>query len=99
MISKKADAWKSVQGTYPTYTQLSSGKINAGDATQTGPVEARVTEPATVLSDGATTTPTDEKKVGYRSCTVGAQVEYYDAVAKAVIYIGTGGATSAAACT
>jgi prepilin-type N-terminal cleavage/methylation domain-containing protein len=97
-VAKKAEGWYSVLGTYPTYTQLSSGKINAADATQTGPFEARIDDPSS-LYDGATAVPTDEKKVGYKKCTTGAQVEYYDALAKTVVYIGIAGATTTAACT
>lgn len=97
-IIRKSEAWYSVLGAYPTYTQLSTSKINAGDATPTGPVESRVDDPS-VIFNGASANPTNEKTVGYRSCTVGAQVEYYDAMARAVQYIGTGGASSSAACT
>ncbi len=96
--SRKAEGWFSVLGTYPTYAQLSSGKINVGDATQTGPVEARI-EDTSALYDAATGVPNDEKRVGYKKCTVGAQVEYYDAIDKAVVYIGIAGATSSVACT
>lgn len=97
-VSRKAEGWFSVLGVYPTYTQLSTGKINVADATQTGPVEARIADPDS-LYDATTGLPTDEKRVGYSKCTVGAQVEYYDAMAKAVIYIGIAGATTTAACT
>lgn len=97
-VSRKSEGWFSVLGAYPTYTQLSTGKINAGDATQTGPIEARIVDPDS-LYDAATGVPTDEKQVGYKKCTVGAQVEYYDAMAKAVVYIGIAGATTAAPCT
>ncbi len=97
-VSKKAEGWYSVLGSYPTYTQLSTGKINVADATQTGPIESRISDPSS-LFDAATGVPVDEKVVGYKKCTVGAQVEYYDALAKSVVYIGIEGATSAAACT
>jgi prepilin-type N-terminal cleavage/methylation domain-containing protein len=97
-VSKKAEGWFSVLGAYPTYTQLSTGKINVADATQTGPFEARIDDPDS-LYDAATGAPTDEKKVGYKKCTIGAQVEYYDALAKKVVYIGIAGATTAAPCT
>ena len=96
--SKKSEAWFSVLGGYPTYTQLSTNKINAGDATQTGPFEARVDDPSKVF-DGAAANPTNEKQVGYRKCTTGAQTEYYDATTKLVTYIGIGGASSTVACT
>ena len=95
---RKAEGWRSVLGSYPTNTQLSTGKINAADTTQTGPAESRIDDPSIMLN-GASVNPTNEKQVGYRSCTVGAQVEYYDAMARAVQYIGTGGASSSAACT
>jgi prepilin-type N-terminal cleavage/methylation domain-containing protein len=85
-VARKAEGWFSVQGVYPTYTQLSTGKINVADATQTGPYEARIDNPDS-LYDATTGAPTDEKRVGYMNCTVGGQVEYYDALAKAVVYI------------
>ena len=98
-VSRKAEGWYSVLGSYPTYTQLSTSKINSADTTPTSPVESRIEDPANTVFDGATVNPTDEKKVGYRSCTTGAQVEYYDATSKAVKYIGVGGASSTSACT
>jgi prepilin-type N-terminal cleavage/methylation domain-containing protein len=96
-ISRKAEAWESAVGYFPTYTQLSTNKINAGDATLTAPIEGRI-EDTSVVSDSSTTNPTNEKKVGYKKCTTGAQVEYYDASAKGIVYIGVGGATSTALC-
>ena len=98
-VARKSEGWYSVLGGYPTYTQLSSGKINSADTTPTGPAESRVEDAANTISDGASTNPTNEKKVGYRSCTTGAQVEYYDAMSRTVKFIGVGGATSTAACT
>lgn len=98
-VSKKAEGWYSVLGAYPTYTQLSTSKVNTTDTTPTSPVESRLDDPANTIFDAATANPTDEKKVGYRACTTGAQVEYYDALAKAIQYIGIGGASSTAACT
>ncbi len=98
LVAKKAEAWYSALGAYPTYIQLSSGKINAGDATQTGPAEARVTDAATILLDASTSDPTNEKKSGYKACPTGAQVEWYDALTSSVKYIGVGGASSTAAC-
>lgn len=98
-ISKKAEGWYSVLGYYPTYTQLSTSKINTADTSPTSPVESRVDDPANTITDGATTNPTSEKRVGYRACTTGAQVEYYDAMSKTVKFIGIGGASSTAACT
>ncbi len=96
--TKKAEGWFSVLGIYPTYTQLSSGKINGADVTQTGPVEARIEDTST-LYDASTGVPNDEKRVGYKKCTIGAQVEYYDASSKTIVYLGIAGATSTAACT
>lgn len=96
-IGNKAEAWKSVLGYFPTFTQLSTNKINPADVTLTSPLEGRI-EDTSVVTNADTTTPTNEKRVGYKKCTTGAQVEYYDATAKAVRYIGVGGATSAALC-
>jgi prepilin-type N-terminal cleavage/methylation domain-containing protein len=98
-VARKSEGWYSVLGGYPTYTQLSTSKINVGDATPTSPVESRLDDPANTILDGASANPTNEKKVGYRACTTGAQVEYYDAITKTVKYIGVGGASSTAACT
>lgn len=98
-VARKSEGWYSVLGGYPTYTQLSTNKVNTADTTPTGPVESRLDDPANTLFDGATTNPTDEKKVGYKKCTTGAQVEYYDAISRTVKFIGVGGAISTAACT
>lgn len=97
-VARKAQGWFSVLGSYPTYTQLSTSKINTGDTSLTSPVESRVDDPANTLIDGASANPTNEKKVGYRACTTGAQVEYYDAISKTVMYVGIGGASSTSAC-
>ncbi|QQS22036.1 prepilin-type N-terminal cleavage/methylation domain-containing protein [Candidatus Saccharibacteria bacterium] len=93
MVAKKAEAWKSALGDTPTYAQLSSGKVNAGDLTQTGPAEARIVDAATILLDGSLSDPSNEKKVGYRKCTIGAQVEWYSPALKAVQYINIASAT------
>ena len=93
MVAKKAEAWKSALGDTPTYAQLSSGKVNAGDSTQTGPAEARIVDAATILLDGSLSDPSNEKKVGYRKCTIGAQVEWYSPALKAVQYINIASAT------
>lgn len=96
-ISSKAKGWYSANGVYPTFTQLSTGKVNPSDTTLTGPPEARISDTSTI-QDGATTDPANEKIVGYRKCTSGAQVEWYNAIDKSIKYIGMGGATSTGPC-
>lgn len=99
MVTKKAESWYSALGTYPTYTQLSTGKINAGDATLTGPAESRVTDAAAILLNAASVDPTNEKQVAYKPCVAGgAQVEWYDAMTSTVKYVGVGGGSSTASC-
>lgn len=98
MVIRKAESWRAALGSYPTYAQLSTGKINAGDATLTGPAESRITDATNTLLDAATSTPTNELKTAYRACTTGAQTEWYDDISSAVKYIGVGGASSTAAC-
>lgn len=99
MIMRKAESWRAALGSYPTYTQLSTGKINTADTTPTGPAESRVTDAANTLLDAATTNPTNELKTAYRSCSTGAQAEWYDDMSGTVKFIGVGGASSTAACT
>jgi len=99
MVAKKSESWYSATGTYPTYTQLSSGKINVADATLTGPAEARITDAATILLNASTTEPAHEKHVAYKPCVAGgAQVEWYDAITSSVKFAGVGGGSSTAAC-
>lgn len=93
MVAKKAEAWKSALGDTPTYTQLSTGKINVGDSTQTGPAEARISNPSGTLIDGSLADPTNEKLVGYRKCTVGAQIEWYSTISRSIQYINIASAT------
>lgn len=92
MVAKKAESWKSALGDTPTYTQLSTSKINVGDSTQTGPAEARLADPSVVI-DGSLTDPTNEKLVGYRKCTVGAQIEWYSTISRSIQYINIASAT------
>ena len=96
-VAKKAEAWKSAVGYFPTFTQLSTNKVNIADSTPTAPAEGRLDD-TSIVTNSATTNPTNEKRVGYKSCTIGAQVEYYDASAKAIRYLGVGGASSTAIC-
>jgi len=98
MVIRKAESWRAALGSYPTYAQLSTGKINAGDATLTGPAESRITDATNTLLDAVTSNPTNELKTAYRACTTGAQTEWYDDISSAVKYIGVGGASSTAAC-
>lgn len=84
MVIRKAESWRAALGSYPTYAQLSTGKINAGDATLTGPAESRITDATNTLLDAATSTPTNELKTAYRACTTGAQTEWYDDISSAV---------------
>ncbi|OYX36979.1 hypothetical protein B7Z00_04060 [Candidatus Saccharibacteria bacterium 32-50-10] len=99
MVTKKAESWYSALGTYPSYTQLSTGKINAADSTLTGPAESRITDAANILLNAATVNPTNEKQVAYKPCTAGgAQVEWYDAMTSTVKFTGVGGGSSTAAC-
>ena len=100
MVTKKAESWYYALGAYPTYTQLSTGKINSGDTTLTGPAESRITDATGTLLNAASVDPTNEKQVAYRPCTAGgAQVEWYDATTSTVKYTGVGGGSSTAACT
>lgn len=98
LVARKAEAWKSALGTFPTYTQLSTGKINTTDTTLTGPAESRITDASNTLLNAAIANPTNELATAYRSCTTGAQVEWYDEITKSVKFIGVGGASSTAAC-
>lgn len=99
-VAKKAESWYSALGAYPTYVQLSTGKINAADATLTGPAESRINDATNTLLNAASTDPTHEKHVAYRPCTTGgAQVEWYDAMTSTVKFTGAGGGSSTAACT
>ena len=99
MVTKKAESWYSALGTYPSYTQLSTGKINAADSTLTGPAESRITDAANILLNAATANPTNEEQVAYKPCIAGgAQVEWYDAMTSTVKFTGVGGGSSTAAC-
>lgn len=99
MVTKKAESWYSALGTYPSYAQLSTGKINAADSTLTGPAESRITDAASILLNAATAEPTNEKQVAYKPCAAGgAQVEWYDAMTNTVKFTGVGGGSSTAAC-
>lgn len=101
MVQRKSEAWHSALGAYPTYTQLSTGKVNAGDTSITAPAEARIPSAADILIDASSSDPTNEQKVAYRACPTsgGAQVEWYDALSSNVKYIGIGGASSTTPCT
>ncbi|MFZ1258818.1 MAG: type II secretion system protein [Candidatus Saccharimonas sp.] len=98
MVSKKAEAWASVTGSVPTFTQLSTGKLAPADVGYTGPAEGRITDSSITLVDAASVNPTSEKQIAYRSCSVGAQTEWYDASSKTVKFIGIKGASSTSAC-
>jgi prepilin-type N-terminal cleavage/methylation domain-containing protein len=109
-IVKKAEAWNTIQSSYPAYCAFATNTLApTGTATGigtagcvaaggSGPGEAKVDDPTTMRM----TTPTDEKSALYKTCTSpasSAQVQWYDASASAVKYIGLGGASSTAACT
>ncbi|MCB9820127.1 type II secretion system protein [Candidatus Nomurabacteria bacterium] len=96
-VQKKAEAWNTIESSYPTYTQLSSNVKTPGTPNVEGPAEAKL-DNTSLVQDAASTDPADEKRVGYRSCSTGAQVEWFNATENAVKYIGLGGASSTAAC-
>ena len=96
-IVAKAKGWYTATGIYPSYTQLSTGKLNPADVNKTGPAEAFIKDSSTIF-DGSSANPTNEKSVGYIKCSPGAQVEWYDATTRTIKYVGVGGASSTAAC-
>lgn len=105
-LSKKAEAWNTIQSSYPTYCQLAFNRSNAtgtGTATGTtgcttgataGPEEAKLDD-VTKLNAA---NPSNENTVRYAKCTTGAQVIWYSAQDSAIQYIGIGGAGSTALC-
>ena len=89
-IGKKAEAYNATESKYPT----SATGFGNGDNSAGNPAEAKLDNQAQVTG----TAPTDEKTVMYKQCTTGAQVTYYDAVAKATKIVALGGASSTTAC-
>lgn len=96
-VSKKAEAWNTIQSSYPSYCQLATNTTNpTGTTTCTagstvGPNEAKLDDSSKL----AATEPSDEKTVGYKTCSGGgAQISWRDASAGANKYIGIGGASS-----
>ena len=90
-VAKKAEAYNTVESSYPTYAQLTS---NTGAGTAGNPPEAKLDDTSKVQSAD----PSDEKKVGYKVCVkssvnVGFIVTYYDASASGTKTV-TGGTNS-----
>ena len=84
--AKKAEAYNTVQSSYPTLAQLT--------ATTSTVKEAQLDDPTKVT--GAV--PTSEATVQYIQCTTGARVGWFDATrsTNSITYIGLGGAQSLA---
>jgi len=99
-VVKKAEAWNTIQSSYPSYCQLTTGTTNAtGTTTCTagataGPVEAKLDDASKVSA----TAPGNESTVLYKTCTTGAQVQYWDATVPGLKFVGIGGGSSTAAC-
>ena len=101
-IIKKAEAYNTIESTYPTYAQLTS---NNGNGTAGNPAEAKLDNASVVSDAGATGTAltvANEKSVQYKKCTTGAIIYYYDAVNNKKVGEGIGGqpdvATATTAC-
>ena len=91
-IQKKAEAWNSIKGAYPTNAQLVAGDSAAP--------EAKLDDTSSVSSSAVTATTANGGKVVtfLGNCTGGgAKVGYWDYAAStpAVVYVYMGGATSA----
>jgi len=109
-VAKKAEAWNSIVGSYPTYCNFALNHTNAGgtatgigsagctaNATPViGPVEANLENVANIRMNA----PTNESSVLYKTCATGAQVQWRDAGVTPIAtkYVGLGGASSTAAC-
>jgi prepilin-type N-terminal cleavage/methylation domain-containing protein len=91
-VAKKAEAWNSVQGSYPTSCQLITNTIDGVDdgtsqnkcttGTQPGPKEAALDNASTVhvaYSGAYGFMPADHTTVSYNKCNDGAAVYWYDA--------------------
>ena len=86
-VVKKAEAFNTIQSSYPA----NNTSFNATGA----PDESKLDNTAAVT--GSTTAlPTDETTVKYVRCGTGAKVAYRDASAGSIVYIGIGGASTAA---
>lgn len=79
-IVKKAEAWNSIQSSYPSVGQLSSGKI-ASETPAAGPQEARLDNAASV-SATAPTSGNGTSTVQMVACAgnTGVRVNYFDYV-------------------
>lgn len=99
-VAKKAEAWNTVESTYPTLAEFTG---NLGDNTDDNPDTAKLDDPNAVT--GAA--PTDETTVQYLVCNdtaknVGFQVVWYNAVTGGTETINggtTSGSTAAGAVT
>jgi prepilin-type N-terminal cleavage/methylation domain-containing protein len=107
-IAKKAEAWNTIQSSYPTFANLKTNNTNAkgtgvgadcGTAncagTTAGPLESKLDNPSQISQS---TTPTDEKTVGYQVCVessnnVGFIIYYRNAINSSTATI-TGGKTT-----
>ena len=82
-VAKKAEAWNTVEGTYPTFDQF---KNNSGNNSTDNPDAAKLDDASKVVQ--AVPTAETQDTVQYLVCNdtvnnVGFQVVYYDAVAGA----------------
>ena len=91
VVGKKAEAWNSIQGSYPNYCQLATNTTNAtgtgtgvGTAGCTagaaaGPTEAKLDDPNLISNTAAGVTPANGvNTVQYAPCgTTGARMSYY----------------------
>ena len=94
IVTKKAEAYNTVESGYPTYTQLNN---NTGAGTATNPPEAKLDNNALVTDAGAAAaalTVANEKTVQYKKCATGAAVYYFDATTGKINTVGIGGQAS-----
>ncbi len=102
-IVKKAEAWNSVQFSYPTYNQLNTNSVAPTGPTTpggaTGPSEAKLdnTNSTTNVAVTSTTANNGQTVTYLGNCTGGgAKIGYWDyaATTPGIVYIYVGGATS-----
>ena len=93
-VAKKAEAYNATESSYPANV----AGFGTGAGSTGNPAEAKLDNASQVVDFAASaslSTLTDEKRVGYRSCTgPGAQIYYFNAQSNSRIAVGVGGAPS-----
>ena len=86
-VTKKAEAYNSVSGQYPTFAQLQNNQSTTSTTANTGPQEARLDSTTQVTATaGDITGDTGTARVQYVPCgTTGARIHYWDYTASPAV--------------